>query len=92
MQVHPVYRSLNRIMTLLGVERKLFFFVLLLAFLLFQLTDALVPAVVLFGILWVLAKAATQTDPQILRVLLNSSRFGTRYDPGKHEKGGGALG
>ena len=85
METRPVYRTLNKPMTLLGVERKLFFFILVVSFLLFHLTEALVPALVLFGVLWAFARAATQTDPQILRILINSNRFGTRYDPALKE-------
>lgn len=85
MEPRPVYRTLNKPMTLLGVERRLFFFIVVVSFLLFHLTAALVPAVVLFGVLWACARAATQTDPQILRILINSNRFGTRYDPALKE-------
>lgn len=81
METRPVFRVLNKPMTLLGVERRLFFFILVVSFVLFHLTEALVPAVVLFGVLWAFARAATQTDPQILRILINSNHFGTRYDP-----------
>lgn len=87
METRCVYRTLNKPMTLLGVERKLFFFILVVSFLLFHLTEALAPAVVLFGVLWACARAATQTDPQILRILINSNRFGTRYDPALKEEG-----
>ena len=86
MDTRPVYRTLNKPMTLLGVERKLFFFILVVSFLLFHLTEALVPAVVLFGVLGAVARAATQADPQILRILINSNRFGTRYDPALKEE------
>ena len=81
MQTRPVFRSLNKPMTLLGVERRMFFFVLIVAFLLFQLSDTLMPAVVLFVILRVGARGLTQADPQLMRVLMNSTRFQSRYDP-----------
>lgn len=84
-QTRPVYRTLNKPMTLLGVERRLFFFLLLACFLLFHLTEALLPALLPFGVLWTCAKAATQYDPQILRIVVNSSRFGVRYDPALKE-------
>jgi type IV secretory pathway VirB3-like protein len=89
MHTRPVYRSLSKPMTILGVERRLFFFILMVAFLLFHLSETLLPALVLFGILWTLAKAATQADPQMLRILLNSSRFAARYDPALRQNGGG---
>jgi type IV secretory pathway TrbD component len=88
MNTHPVYRSLNKPLTLLGVERKLFFLILVASFVLFHLTEALLSSVVVFGVLWVLARAITQADPQLLRVLLTSNRFDARYDPMLMEKGG----
>lgn len=81
METRPVFRALNKPMTLLGVERRLFFFILTIALLLFQLSEALLSAVALFGILMVAARGLTQADPQLMHVLLNSTRFRTRYDP-----------
>jgi hypothetical protein len=37
----------------------------------------------MFLALYLLARWATMTDPQILRILLNSSKFKPRYDPAK---------
>jgi hypothetical protein len=37
----------------------------------------------MFLALYLLARWATATDPQILRILLNSSKFRPYYDPGK---------
>lgn len=84
---HPVYRSLNKPLTLLGVERRLFFFLLTVSFLLLRLTGALVPALGLFLMFMLAARWATSFDPQILRVLLNSRRFVARYDPAKWDAG-----
>ncbi len=80
-----MYRSLNKLLTIWGVERKLFFFILTVSFALFQLSNALLPALVLFAVLWLCARAATRMDPQIMRIVLNSGRFGERYDPAKWE-------
>lgn len=37
----------------------------------------------MFAGLYVLARWATATDAQILRILLNSAKFRTEYDPAK---------
>jgi hypothetical protein len=37
----------------------------------------------MFGALFVFARWATATDPQILRILLNSAKFRRLYDPSK---------
>lgn len=85
MTKRPVYRSLNKLLKLCGVERKLFFFILLVAFALFQLSNALLSALMLFAVLWFGARAATEIDHQVLRIVINSSRFAARYDPAKRE-------
>lgn len=87
MQERPVYRALNKPMTILGVERKMFFSIVLVSFSLFHLSEALIPAVVLFLVLVAVARVITQSDPQSLRVVLNSHRFATRYDPALREEG-----
>ena len=81
--INPVYRGLNKPMTLCGVERRLFLCVAVLCVAMFNLFGALLPAGVLFVVLWFLARVATQTDAEILRILINSSRFAGRYDPAK---------
>jgi type IV secretory pathway VirB3-like protein len=95
-KVSAVFRSLNRPMLLLGIDRRLFFFLLCASFALFNLSNALAPAAVLFAVLWCGARMAQGRDPQLLRIVLNSRRWRRRYDPGKFcpegEKGGGSRG
>ena len=85
MHRNPVFRSLNRPLTILGAERKLFFFALVIGACVFNLLNSLVGAVVMFFALYLFARWATQTDPQILRFLLNSAKVRTQYDPMKFE-------
>jgi type IV secretory pathway TrbD component len=85
MHRNPVFRSLNRPLTILGAERKLFFFTLVVGACVFNLLNSLVGAVVMFFALYLFARWATQTDPQILRFLLNSTKVRTQYDPMKFE-------
>jgi type IV secretory pathway VirB3-like protein len=87
-EFHSVYPALNKPLTILGVERRPFFGLLILAAALFTFFNALVPALALFLVFLVLLRAATQIDPQILRVLINSSRFAVRYDPAKWSPSG----
>ena len=42
----------------------------------------------MFAALYLMARWATSTDPQILRILLNSSRFKAHYDPAKRDQPG----
>jgi len=85
MQTNPVFRSLNRPLTILGAERKLFFLALIMAACVFNLLDSLAGAVGMFFALFSLARWATRTDPQILRFLLNSAKLCSHYDPMKFE-------
>jgi type IV secretory pathway TrbD component len=83
MQHNPVFRSLNRPLTILGAERKLFFFALIMAACVFNLFSSLAGALGMFFALYLFARWATRTDPQILRFLLNSTKIRTQYDPAK---------
>ena len=82
---NPIFRSLNRPLTIMGAERKLFFFALVLGACVFNLLNSLSGAVGMFSALYLFARWATQTDPQILRFLLNSTKVKTQYDPMKFE-------
>jgi len=84
-RTNPVFRSLNRPLTILGAERKLFFFALIVAACVFNLFDSLAGSLGMFFALYFFARWATETDPQILRFLLNSSKIRAQYDPMKFE-------
>lgn len=83
MHTNPVFRSLNRPLTILGAERKLFFFALVMAACVFNLFSSLAGALGMFFALYLFARWATRTDPQVLRFLLNSTKVRTQYDPAK---------
>jgi len=85
MQANPVFRSLNHPLTILGAERKLFFFALVMGACVFNLLNSLAGAIVMFFALYWFARWATRTDPQILRFLLNSTKIRTQYDAMKFE-------
>ena len=82
---NPVFRSLNRPLTILGAERKLFFFALILGACVFNLLNSLTGGVAMFFALYLFARWATRSDPQILRFLLNSAKIRVQYDPMKFE-------
>src|SRR6266851_7758882 len=82
-RVNMVYRSLSRPLTILGAERKLFFFAMCIGAGTFNLLNNLLGGVLMFLLLYFFARWATQTDPQILRFLLTSSKLRTQYDPAK---------
>jgi type IV secretory pathway TrbD component len=82
-RINRVHRSLSRPLTILGAERKLFFFAMCLGGATFNLLNSFLGALLMFLLLYVLARWATQTDPQILRLLLASTRLRAQYDPMK---------
>ena len=51
----------------------------------FNFFGSLVGANAMWLSLYLLARWTTKSDPQLLRILMNSSKFKTRYDPAKHE-------
>ena len=85
MRTNPLFRSLNRPLTILGAERKLFFFALVMGACVFNLFSSLLGALGMFFALYLFARWATRTDPQILRFLLNSTKIRAQYDPMKFE-------
>ena len=82
-RVNRVQRSLSRPLTILGAERKLFFFAMCLGAATFNLLSSLLGGILMFLLLYFVARWATQTDPQILRFLLNAARVRNQYDPAK---------
>ena len=82
---HRVYRSMNKPLTIGGVERKLFFLALMMGGGTFNFFGSLLGGLLMFGALFFFGRWATVTDPQILRILLNSSKFRPLYDAGKRQ-------
>jgi type IV secretory pathway TrbD component len=82
-RINRVHRSLSRPLTILGAERKLFFFAMCLGAATFNLLNSLLGGLLMFLSLYLLARWATETDPQILRFLLTAARLHVQYDPMK---------
>jgi len=82
-RVNLVHRSLSRPLTILGAERKLFFFAMCVGAGTFNLLGSLLGGLLMFLLLYFLARWATKTDPQILKLLLASAKSRNQYDPAK---------
>src|SRR3954467_2037209 len=80
----PVYKALHRPLTVCGVDRRLFFLALLVGAATFNLFYSFFAGLLMAGGLYAFALWATRRDPEMLRILLASSRARRRYDPGKH--------
>src|SRR5579859_6231579 len=83
---HAVYKSINKPLTIWGVERRLFFLALIMGGATFNFFGSLLSGLVMFAALYLLGRWATGTDPELLRILLNSSRFKVQYDPAKRNR------
>lgn len=84
-RINLVYRTLHRPLTILGAERKLFFFAMCLGGATFNLLGSFVGGALIFLLLFLLARWATATDPQILRLLFLAAKLRREYDPAKFE-------
>lgn len=81
---HPIHRSLNKPLTILGVERKLFFLVAVIGAATFNFFGSLIGGLAMFGVLYAAARLVTTHDPEMLRIVLNASRYKAQYDPAKY--------
>ena len=83
--MHPVYRALNKPLTIWGVERRLFFLALVIGGATFNYFGSLISGIAMFVGLYGVARWATVTDLQMIRILLNAGRYRAEYDPGKRD-------
>ncbi len=79
----PGYAALNRPLTVLGVERRLFLLGATLALAVWNATASLVAGGVIFGGCYGAGWLAGRRDPAMLAVLRAASRHPARFDPGK---------
>lgn len=82
---HPVYRALNKPLTIWGAERSLFFLAAIMGAATFNFFGSLLGGLLMWCALFLAARWTTVRDPQLLRILLNSARFRDYYDPAKPE-------
>ena len=82
----PVYKALHRPLMICGVDRRLFFLALMMGAATFNLFYSFLAGLLVVVSLYAFALWATKRDPEMLRILLASSRFRTRYDAAKHTR------
>jgi type IV secretory pathway TrbD component len=83
MTFHRVYASLNKPLTVWGVERGLFFMAAIMGAATFNMFGTLLGGLLMFAVLFAAARWITGIDPQLPRIILNSTRFKPSYDPAK---------
>ena len=82
----PVHKAIHRPLTVCGVDRRLFFLALILGAATFNLFYSFLAGLLMFLGLYGFALWATRRDPDMLRILLASSKTRRRYDPAKHDR------
>jgi type IV secretory pathway TrbD component len=82
---NKVFKAMNRPLTVLGAERRLFFVALITGGAIFSMLHSLLGGIGLFIVGVIIARIVTKHDVEILRILFNSTKFRRRYDPAKWE-------
>lgn len=86
---HRVYKAMIRPLTLMGVERRIFFLALLLGAATFNLFYSLLAGILIFAIVYGVARVCATVDPQMLAIVLRSVAVRARYDAARHDFGRG---
>lgn len=86
-RTNPVYKTLNKPLTIMGVERTLFATALFTGAGFQVLFSSFMGAIVIFAILLYFARAATSRDPKMLVFVIQAMTrtFRNEYDPCKYE-------
>jgi len=82
---NKVFKAMNRPLTVLSAERRLFFVALIAGGAIFSMLHSLLGGIGLFTVGVIVARIVTKHDIEILRILFNSTKFRRRYDPMKWE-------
>ena len=84
-RTNRVFKSLNKPLTYLGVERTVFYFVCVAAVGAFNLFNSILAGMAVFVGAFAFGHWATNSDPAFLRILAKSERYKTRYDAAKQQ-------
>ena len=84
-RITRVYKSLNKPLTIWGVERRLFFGALIVGAATFNFFNSLLGGLVMFALLYTVARWATGVDPDVFRIVFNAAKGRAVYDPLKFE-------
>ena len=86
MRTNPVYKTINKPLTIMGIERTLFATALFTGAGFQVLFSSFLGAIVIFAILLTLARMATRRDPKMLVFIIQAmaGTFRAEYDPCKY--------
>ncbi len=83
MRRSPVYKAINKPLTILGCDRRLAFAAITLSAAIWDLFDTLLGGLITVVVALLVGRYITATDPQLPRIVLNSGKFAAEYDPAK---------
>ncbi len=84
-RTNRVFKSLNKPLTYLGVERTLFYLVCVAAVGAFNLFNSILAGLAVFVGGFAFGHWVTNSDPAFLRILAKSERYKLRYDAAKQQ-------
>jgi len=87
MRRSAVYKAINKPLTVMGCDRRLFFASMTLAAGIWNLLDTLLGGLLTAAVALLVGRYITSTDPQLPRIVLNSGKFAPEYDPFKLRAG-----
>ncbi len=84
---NPVYKTLNKPLTIMGIERSAFFIALMVSAGFHTLFSSFLGAILIFAILLYFARLATYKDPMMLIFIVQAmtGTFKAQYDPCKYK-------
>ncbi|HYI92082.1 MAG TPA: hypothetical protein VEX68_00930 [Bryobacteraceae bacterium] len=82
--MRPTFRSLNKVLTLCGCERRLFISGLFVSFGLFAVFTSVLVGLATFGCFAALGYCKAK-DPIMLRLIFNPGKFKALYDPARRK-------
>ena len=83
MRRSPVYKAINKPLTILGCDRRLFFAAMTVSAALWNVFNTLLGAAVAAVVALLVGRYITATDPQLPRIVMNSGKFAAEFDPFK---------
>jgi type IV secretory pathway TrbD component len=76
----PVYKAINKPLLLMGCDRRLFFSAVVIGAAIWNMLNTIIGSLLATGVMVVVARYITNTDPQLPRILVNSAKFAPEYD------------
>ena len=87
MRRSAVYKVINKPLTILGCDRRLFFAAMTVSAALWNVFNTLLGALAAAVAALLVGRYITATDPQLPRIVMNAGKFAPEFDPFKQAVG-----